>query len=60
MPISFGNVFRRIDPVSLGLLGKKIKLQFAVKARVDIKGKREGFFDNMEDRPIMENDWCIY
>lgn len=53
--------------------GKKFKLEAAVKsdckmeksmcglwARIDKKDKSVGFFDNMMDRPIRDNEWKTY
>ena len=64
----FGTITGNLD--ALRLRGKHITLRAAVKAdsgsrgqlwlRVDRPGGKMGFFDNMEDRPILSRAWNHY
>lgn len=68
---TFGNIVRSLP--AKNYRGKEIKLSAAVKTkvigsgnkgqlwlRVDRKNKQPGFFDNMEDRPIISDVWRTY
>lgn len=69
----FGNLMRMLDPGAFPVAGKRIRLRasLAVDAkgagsraqlwmRVDRAGGRQGFFDNMGDRPVTSPDWREY
>lgn len=68
---SFGTVLQRLDAGPYR--GHKVRLRAEVRAlptslagfaflwlRVDRAGGRQGFFDNMADRPIAEDTWNTY
>jgi C-terminal processing protease CtpA/Prc len=68
---SFGTITRYLDARKYA--GRKIKIKAAVKTelgdknsqgqlwlRVDKKNRQQGFFDNMNDRPIKSNEWKEY
>jgi C-terminal processing protease CtpA/Prc len=68
---SFGNLLQGFDAAPYR--GQRIRFRAAVRAevagpgnqaqlwlRVDCKGSRMGFFDNMGDRPIVDADWRDY
>src|SRR5207249_10266216 len=67
----FGNLMQSFDAAAYR--GKRVRLRAAVRAevsgsgnqaqlwlRVDRKNDELGFFDNMEDRPIVQKDWRYY
>jgi C-terminal processing protease CtpA/Prc len=64
----FGAMTGKLDPSPLR--GKRITLKASVKAergsqgqlwlRVDRPGGKMGFFDNMDDRPIVSTEWKPY
>lgn len=64
---SFGNIISGLDAAAYR--GKEIKFKAAVKVaeglgqlwlRVDRKGNKRGFFDNMDDRRIKPGEWKDY
>lgn len=64
---SYGAIANSVD--ALPYRGKIIKLKAAVKVskgigqlwlRVDRAGKQEGFFDDMDEKPIHSNQWSYY
>lgn len=67
----FGSITQILP--SAGLTGKKIKIKAYVKSdvkenegsghlwlRVDLTGNKMGFFDNMDSRPIISDQWNEY
>jgi len=71
MPTDWGAFFQHIDAAPYA--GKKFKLEAAVKVqlidttasaeiwvRVDMTGKKNGFFYNMMDKPIRSSEWKIF
>ncbi|MBK7994323.1 MAG: hypothetical protein IPK14_13155 [Blastocatellia bacterium] len=67
-PNGFGNVMQAVDATAFR--GKRIKFRAAVKSdigskaqlwlRVDRVNQQAGFFDNMQDRPIISSIWGYY
>ena len=67
-PNGFGNIMQAIDATTFR--GKRIKFRAAVKSdigskaqlwlRVDRANQQAGFFDNMQDRPIISSIWGYY
>ncbi|HET9837425.1 MAG TPA: S41 family peptidase [Candidatus Angelobacter sp.] len=63
---AFGNLMQSFDATAYR--GKRVRFRAAVRAqgqaqlwvRVDRKGGEMGFFDNMGDRPIREQEWKYY
>jgi C-terminal processing protease CtpA/Prc len=71
MPRGFGNLMQICD--ASGVRGRRVRFRAAVRAevmgftnqaqlwlRVDRRGQRMGFFDNMDDRPIVSSRWNYY
>ena len=70
-PTGFGNLMQSVDATSYR--GKQIRFKAAVRTesagnqgraqmwmRVDRQGGAMGFFDNMDDRPILSAAWSYY